>query len=228
MKNYLILPVLFLLATTPVLAKGPSEAQQGQQTNTTSGSQNTVTNTSPTKKPIVSPTGNQAKNTNVVQTQNQGETTQLSVKTQESEQLNQAVDDSLTKVSDKVLELIDTVGAKGGIGQQVKEVAQEQVKTQQEIKSAFTQLNSQGAATKFFFGSDKKVVKSMEQKIDQNRLMIQDLEELKLQTKNTSDIQQLQETIDLMIYQNTSLQSKVDKENKSNGIFGWLTNLFSR
>lgn len=237
MRNYLILPALFLLATTPALAKN-SAGTQGQQPVTSqpqpqaqqnTGSQTAnVATTSPVKSPSVSPSGSQVKNQNAVQTQNQGEATQLNVKTQESEQLNQAVDDSLVKVSDKVLELIDTVGAKGGIGQQVKEIAQKQVKTQQEIKSDFTQLNSQGVAAKFFFGSDKKVIQSMEQKMEQNRLMIQELEELKLQTKNTSDIQQLQETIDLMIYQNTSLQSKVDKENKSNGIFGWLTNLFSR
>jgi hypothetical protein len=68
----------------------------------------------------------------------------------------------------------------------------------------------------------------MEQKMEQNRLMIKQLEELKLQTKNTGDLQQLQETIDLMTYQNTSLQNKIDKENKSNGIFGWLINLFNK
>lgn len=68
----------------------------------------------------------------------------------------------------------------------------------------------------------------MEQKMEQNRLMIQQLEELKLQTKNTGDLQQLQETIDLMTYQNTSLQNKIDKESKSNGMFGWLVNLFNK
>ena len=49
-----------------------------------------------------------------------------------AEQLS-AVDDSLTKVSDQVLELIDNAGAKGGIGQ-VKVIAQDQTTLQQEIK----------------------------------------------------------------------------------------------
>lgn len=233
MKKYLILSFLFLLAITPVLAKSTTEtggqqtAVSGSQSNTTSGSQNTVT-ASPTRKPVVSPTGNQVKNTNVVQTQNQGEDSQLSVKTQEAEQLNQAVEDSLTKVSDQVLELIDTVGAKGGIGQQVKVIAQDQTKLQQEIKSDVTQLNSRGTMAKFFIGSDKKLIKSMEQKMEQNRLMIQQLEELKTQTQNQGDLEQLQLTIDLMTYQNTSLQSKVEKESKSNGMFGWLVNLFNK
>jgi len=219
MKKYLILSFLFLLAITPVLAKSTTGAQQGQQANTTSGGQNTVTTFS---------TGNQVKNTNVVQTQNQGEDSQLSVKTQEAEQLNQAVDDSLTKVSDQVLELIDTVGAKGGIGQQVKVIAQDQTKLQQEIKSDVTQLNSRSAMAKFFIGSDKKLIQSMEQKMEQNRLMIQQLEQLMTQTQNQGDLEQLQLTIDLMTYQNTSLQSKSEKESKSNGMFGWLINIFNR
>ncbi len=219
MKKYLILSFLFLLAITPVLAKSTTGAQQGQQANTTSGSQNTVN---------TSPTGNQVKNTNVVQTQNQGEDQKLSVKTQEAEQLNQAVDDSLTKVSDQVLELIDTVGAKGGIGQQVKVIAQDQTKLQQEIKSDVTQLNSRTAMAKFFIGSDKKLIQSMEQKMEQNRLMIQQLEQLMTQTQNQGDLEQLQLTIDLMTYQNTSLQSKIEKESKSNGMFGWLINIFNR
>ena len=231
MKKYLILSFLFLLTITPAFAKNSTETSvSSSQSNTTSGSQgtgnqNTVT-ASPAKKPTVSPTGNQVKNANEVKTQNQGEDQKLSVKTQESEQLNQAVDDSVTKVSDQVHELIETVGAKGGIGQEVKEIAQSQTKLQDEIVSDVAKLNSRGKAAKFFIGSDKKLIKSMEQKMEQNRLMIQQLEELKLQTKNTGDLQQLQETIDLMTYQNTSLQNKIDKENKSNGMFGWLVNLF--
>ncbi|MFA5750119.1 MAG: hypothetical protein WC895_02770 [Candidatus Shapirobacteria bacterium] len=224
MKKYLILSFLFLLVITPALAKGSTETQ-GQQLNTTTGSQKIVT-ISPTKNATISPTGNQVKNTNEVKTQNQGEDSQLSVKTQESEQLNQTVNDSFTKVSDQVHELIETVGAKGGIGQQVREIAQSQTKLQDEIKLDVTQLNSRGTVSKFFIGSDKKLIKSMEQKMEQNRLMIQQIEELKLQTKNTGDLQQLQKTIDLMTYQNTSLQKKIDKENKSNGMFGWLVNLF--
>lgn len=242
MKKYIILSFLFLLAITPALAKGSTDAQgqQGQTavssqsntSNTSAGSQagsnqGTTVTASPTKKPTVSPTGNQVKNTNEVQTKNQGEDSQLSVKTQESEQLNQAVDDSLTKVSDQVHQLIETVGAKGGIGQEVKEIAQSQTKLQDEIVSDVAKLNSRGTVAKFFIGADKKLIKSMEQKMEQNSLMIKQLEELKLQTKNSGDLQQLQETIDLMTYQNTSLQNKVEKESKSNGIFGWLINLFS-
>lgn len=237
MKKYILLSFLFLLAITPVLAKG-SETQ-GQQTagQQATGQQTVVSNSqlsttaSPTKKPTISPTGNQVKNENEVQTKNQGEDSQLSVKTQEAEQLNQVVDESVNKVSDYVHQLIEerkTTGIKGGIGEKVSEFAQNQIKIQDEIKTDVKELNSRSKLTKTLIGSDKKIIKSMEQKMEQNALMIKQLEELKLETKNSGDLQQLQETIDLMTNQNIALQNKINKESDINGMFGWLINLFNK
>lgn len=215
MKKYLILSFLFLLVVTPVVAKG-APSISGQQMNSSS----TVT-ANPTNKPTVSPTGNQLKNKNEVQTKNQGEEKQIEVKTEESEELTQ-------KVSDQVHELIDTVGVKKGIGQQVKEIAQNQIKNQENIKSSLAQLQLRKYFVKFFIGSDKKAVQDAEEQLEQSKLMVQQLEELKLKTKNTADIQQLQETIDLITYQNTSLQEKIDLESNSKGMFGWLLKLFNK
>lgn len=153
----------------------------------------------------VSPTENQIKNKNQVKNRN--------------------LDESLDRVSDQVHELIDTVGAKGGIGQQVKEIAQNQVKLQQEIKETIGNINSRSALAKFFMGSDKNMVKTMEYQMEQNRLMIQQLEELKLKFQNAGDLQQIQETIDLMLDQNTTLGEKIKNESQIKGMFGWLVNL---
>ena len=222
MKKYLILSFLFLLVVTPAFAKSSNGTAQPTQTGKPQNNA-TVTATS-----SITPTGNQVKNQNQIQTKNEGENQQLSVQTKESEQLNQDIDQNLQKVSDQVHQLIDTVGAKGGIGQQVKDIAQNQIKLQDEIKTNVSQLASRSAMIKFFIGSDKKTLKNMEQQMEQNRLMIQQLEELKLQTTNADDLDQIQQTIDLLTYQNTSLQEKIGNENKINGLFGWLVNLFNR
>lgn len=222
MKRYLILSFLFLLVVTPVIAKNTATGSQPS----TAGQAATVTSAKTTV--TVSPTGNQIKNQNEVKTQNQGEEKQLSVKTQETEQLNEDVDQSFSKVSDQVHKLIETVGAKGGIGQEVKDIAQNQTKNQENIKSSLAQLQLRKYFVKFFVGSDKKAVKNVEEQLVQSKLMIQQLEELKLKTKNSSDLEQLQQTIDLITYQNTSLQEKIDLENKSKGMFGWLVNLLNK
>lgn len=224
---------MFLLFAVPAAAKGSTQTQ-GQQLGQTGDPQNTTMTITPAKtgnstpKTTVSPTDNQVKNQNQVKTQNEGESQQLSVATKEKEQSNQTINDSFQKVSDQVHLLINTVGAQSGIGQQVKDIAQNQAKVQDQIKLNLSQLASQSATSKFFLGSDKKAVKQMEQQMEQNRLLIQQLEELKTQTKNSGDLEQIQQTIDLMTYQNTSLQEKIDQENKINGLFGWLVNLFNR
>lgn len=209
---------MFLLTINPIFAKGPSDASASNQPSDQSNNKNKLT---------ITPTGNQVKNTNEIQTQNKGEESQLNVKTEEKEQPSYSVDESFSKVSDQVHQLIDTIGAKGGIGSEVKEIAQNQTKLQDEIKTTFNQLNSRSALAKFFFGSDKKNIQTMTQQMEQNRLLIQQLEELKLQTKNSDELKQLQETINSMTSQNTSLQNKIDLENKSKGIFNWFINLFN-
>ena len=214
MKKYLILSFLFLLVAVPALAKGSVVGPQST--------------TSPTKKITVSPTGSQVKNTNEVKTQNQGEDQKLNVQTQESEQLTSTVDDDLTKVSDQVKELVDTVGVKTGIGQQVKEIAQNQEKIQEKIKSSYYELKNRGQLVRLFVGSDKKIVQALEEMTEENKQIIQQLEALKNKTRNQADLKQLQETIDLMLYQNNSLGEKISTEKQVNGLFGWFVNLFNK
>lgn len=227
-----MLSFLFLLVTSPTIAKSvnsnPAIQAQGQNqvvsTTTPIQTQNRVQ----TRDPSVSPTGQQVQNRNTVQTQNQGEDQQLQVKTNEAEQLNQEVDASLEKVSTKVQELLDTFGAKGGIGPKVKEIAQSQQQIQEKIKNSYEQLKNRGQLVRLFVGSDKKMTQALEQLTEENQLKIQELEELKTETKNEADLTQLQETINLMLYQNTSLGEKIAKEKQVNGLFGWFTRLFAR
>ena len=219
MKKYLILSFVFLLISFPVVAKNaittPVQSQNRVQTQDLS----------------ISPTGQQVQNRNEVQTQNQGEESQLQVKTKESEQLNQEVEESVEKVSDYVHQLIEdrkTTGIKGGIGEKVSEFAQNQQQVQEKIKNSYEQLKNRGQLIRLFVGSDKKMTAALDQLVGENKLRIEELEALKNQTTNLADQTQLQETIDLMLYQNTSLQEKIAKEKQVNGLFGWFTRLFSR
>lgn len=225
MKKYLVLSFLFLLVSTPILAKTSVGAQNQQNKPEIVTSQSNNSNQAVS---TVNPTGIQVKNQNQVKTQNQGEDQNLSVSTQESEQLNQAVDEDVAKVSDQVQELIETVGAKSGIGQQVKEIAQNQQKVQEKIQSSFYELKSRGSFVRLLVGSDKKLTQALENMTEENQQTIEKLVELRNKTQNQSELDQLEETINLMISQNTSLQNKLAKEKQVNGLFGWFVNLFNR
>jgi len=234
MRKYLVLSFLFLLSVTPIIAWGPSnlpdsqipqkavdqisDTQAGSTAKpTATGNRHTIS-VVPTRKPSALPSATQNKN----QTMAPGQENE----NQDVGKPHREIIKSVDKVSTQVLELINTVGAKGGIGEQVREIAQNQTQIQQEIKSDLEKINSRSTIAKFLVGGDKKLTQSLAQKLNQNNLMIENLEQLKLETKNQSDLSQLQETIDLMVYQNTSLQNKISLENKTRGIFSWITNLF--
>jgi hypothetical protein len=225
MKKYLVLSFLFLLVSTPILAKTSVGAQNQQNKTETVNSQPSNSNQAVA---TVTPTGSQVKNQNQVKTQNQGEDQNLSVNTQESEQLNQTVDEDVAKVSDQVKELIETVGAKSGIGQQVKEIAQNQQKNQEKIKSAYYELKNRGQLIRLFVGSDKKMTQALELMNEENRLTIEKLEGMKNLTNNQTELDQLQDTIGILLTQNGYLEEKIATEKQANGLFGWFTRLFTR
>lgn len=207
MKKYILFSFLFLLVAFPVIAKSvnSNSAAQGQNI--------VVTTITPVQNTTVTPTGNLVKN--------QGQEKKLQVS-------NQEVEDSVEKVSTQVQELIDTVGAKSGIGQQVKEIAQNQQKNQEKIKSSVYELKNRGQLVRLFVGSDKKITQALELMTAENKLIIEKLVVLKNQTINEVDKTQLQDTIGTLLTQNTFLEEKVAKEKQANGLLGWFTRLFNR
>jgi len=225
MKKILVWLFLFLVMAVPVSAKNSSQgSQQSGQPNVSvknyDGAAVVMTGTEVTITPI--------KNKNQVEIQNQGEEQQLSVQTQEDEQISRNIDENFRQVSNQVQQLVETVGGRSDVGQEIKDMIQSQVKLQESIKVNISQLAFRSALSKFFIGSDKGIIREIEQQREQNRLMIQQLEELKLQVVNSGDLDQIQQTINLLNYQNTSLEEKIETENKVNGLFGWLVNLFNR
>lgn len=209
---------LFFLLLTPVNGKESgapnSEKPTSNNSSVTTSSKSTVTPTTPVK--------------NQVATQNQGEDQNIQVKTQEETSLNKTLNQSLDEVSTKVQQLADTIKSSPKINQELTEITDKEKSLTSDIKSTLNRIQTQSSVSRFLFGSDKNMIKSMEQQVEQNRLLIQQLEQLKSQIKNSSQLTQLQETLDLMIYQNTSLEEKISQESKLNGIFGWFINLINQ
>lgn len=212
--------VVFGLVTTTYAANNGVEAQSGQGTQL-------LLHASP------SPTGIQ--NKNQVSTQNQGEDTQLQVSTQEEESLgeeqqiglqnNGLGDENMSEVAKQVQALLQ-VRTTGGIGQQVREIAQAQNQAQTQIQAQLDKLDSKGKVARFLTGTNFEAIKSLEQQISANQLRIQELTMIATQLTNQSDITMVQETIQALIQENIDLQEKVATEMQTRSLFGWLFKLF--
>ena len=200
MKKYLILVFVFLLTAFPIFAKN-------NQVN--------------------------SNNQNKRQIQNQINDTETETGTKEIDEVEDEdvdeVDESTSKISEQVKKILEDRGdEKRGIGLQVREIAENQEKKQEEIKKAYYELKNRGQLIRLFVGSDKKMTQALEQLNNENKLEIEKLIALKNQTMNEADKAQLQETIGTLTTQNTQLEEKIAKEKQANGLFGWFVKLFSK
>lgn len=162
-----------------------------------------------------SPTGYQVQNR--VTTQNQGLDTQLKIATQEY----------MGTVAAQVQQLLE-VRTTGGIGEQVRQIAQEQEKTQNQLQEQLTKLDNRKGLLRSLIGPDYQALKTMQQQMEQNQLRIAELEQLKNQLANWGDITMVQETIEALMQQYTTLQERVSLEEQTGSMFGWLFKLFAK
>lgn len=140
---------------------------------------------------------------------------------------NQNAIENMSEVA-KQVQLLLQIRTSDGIGEQVRLIAQEQNQAQEQIQEQVNKLNSKTKLARFLTGTDYGAIKSLMQQFEQNQLRIQQLEELQNQLSNQGDITKVQETIQALIQENTSLQELVAAEEKTFGLFGWLFKFFAR
>ncbi len=191
-----------------------------------------------------SPTGIQEQNQNQVKTQNQGEEQKMQVKTQEQESQNDEnmgqgkskveasrnadAQENMSIVAQKVEDLLTIQTPQGGIGEQVKRIAQDQKQSQEQIQMELEKFDNRKGLLKSLIGPDFAALKNMQKQMEQNQLRIQELEQTKLQLTSESDAAIVQAAIQAMIDQNTNLTDVVATEEQSRSMFGWLFRMFVR
>jgi hypothetical protein len=225
LKKLLLAIGFFLLPVASVYAKNDSSSNQA-------ASQQYRVYMSP------SPLGSEVKNQNEIQTQNQGEDKEVRTQNQEEEESateageglqnrNENASEHMSLVAKKVQELL-ALKTQGGIGEQIREVAQEQNQDQTRIQEQLNKFESRGKFLKFMIGTDFEAVANLEQLMEQNRLRIQELTQLKDSLVSQGDITVVEETIQALTDQNTALQELIKLEEKTFSLFGWLAKLFSK
>lgn len=191
-----------------------------------------------------SPTGIQVQNQNQVKTQNQGEEQKMQVKTQEQESQNDenmgqgkskdeasrsaVSQENMSLVAQKVEDLLTIQTAQGGIGEQVRRIAQDQKQAQEQIQTELQKFDNRKGLLKSLIGPDFAALKNMQKQMEQNQLRIQELEQAKSQITNENEVMVVQAAIQAMIDQNTTLTDVIATEERSQSMFGWLFRMFVR
>jgi len=167
--------------------------------------------------------GNQVQN----QAQNQGEANQIQTKEQSGTQNeNKSGSANATQrksqVANAVQEMLSLAEKNGGIGQEIKVIAQTQNQNQEKIESSLGKVQSRSGFAKFFIGVKDSEIKNAKELLIQKQEQVKKLVELKNQLKNEGDQKMLEEQIKILEQANLEIDNTLEKEQKGFSLFGWL------
>jgi hypothetical protein len=182
------------------------------------------------------PTGVEIKNS--INSQNQGDEKQLQIETRDQqgtqsgqgdnlETRNQTAVQNMSIVAEKV-QLLLQLKTTGGIGDQVRQIARDQEQAQTKIQEHLQKIDSKGVLAKLLLGPDYNSINRLEEQLGQNKLNVQELQQLQTQLTNKEDQKAVQEAIQALIRVNESLQARIDAENNTFNMFGWIFRLFAK
>lgn len=175
------------------------------------------------------------------QVRNEGENTQI--QTQE-ENTVQTRDDSIDKahknesnsklaeqrrsgVANAVKSMLQVADKNGGIGQQVKVIAQNQNQNQLKLEQNIEKIQSRGGFAKFLVGPDYGKIKDAQKILEQNKEQIRQLNQIRTQLSNQGDQQQLTEQIRILEQANQEIETLLADAQEGFSLFGWFNKLIS-
>jgi len=89
-------------------------------------------------------------------------------------------------------------------------------------------METKSKFAKGLFGPDYKAIENLKAHIERNMLRIQALSKLQNQITNKADETALETAIQALIDQNTRLEERINAEEGTGSLFGWLVKLFSK
>jgi len=165
------------------------------------------------------------------QVQNQGETNQLqnSEQRQTQAQENSALAEKRrSQVANAVQEMLQIAERNGGIGHQVKTIAQTQIQNQEKLEASLQKIQSRSGFTKFFIGPNYSEINNAKKILEQNREQIKQLNQVKNQLVNQGDVQNLTLQIQTLEQANLEIENSLLTAQKGFSLFGWVFRLFSK
>ena len=131
-------------------------------------------------------------------------------------------------VANAVQELLQVADRSGGIGQQVRLIAQTQNQNQEKLEANLQKIETRNIFMKFVFGPDYNEINNAKKILEQNREQIQQLNQIKDQLSNQGDIQSLAQQIQTLEQTNSEIGDSLGTAQKGFSLFGWMFKLFSK
>lgn len=115
-----------------------------------------------------------------------------------------------------------------GIGKQVRVIAQEQGQSTEKVVTDIEKIESRNSVVRFLVGPDYSKIKEAKAEIEQNKARIVELNQIMNQLQNEGDKTAIQEQIQILEQENTSLEEMLKTQEGGFSLFGWLAKMFQR
>lgn len=114
-----------------------------------------------------------------------------------------------------------------GIGDQIRNIAQEQEKNYEDIESKMQKISSRTSFAKFFIGPNYAQIKNAQGLLSQYRSRISQMFQIQTQLEDKNKYQVIASNVELLNEQVTSLEQEIENAQTGFSLFGWLAKLLN-
>ena len=159
---------------------------------------------------------NQNLNQGQIQKQNQ----------QQQEQVN--AEQHRSTVADFVQNLLQVADKEGGVGEEVRVIAQQQNQSADTTIQAMEKVQTRSKTKTFFMGTDYKNLGVLRSEMVYTRNRLEQLNRLMENVQNEGDKTELQNQIQTLEQEQTRIEDFIKNQEGKFSLFGWLVKLFDR
>lgn len=129
-------------------------------------------------------------------------------------------------VANAVQEMLQVADRTGGIGEQVRVIAQNQVMHQEALEESLEEARDRSGFAKFFIGPKYNKINESKKLLEQNKERVTELNQIHAQILNEADAQNLMEQISLLEQANLQIEATINSSEKTFSLLGWFSKMF--
>ncbi len=144
---------------------------------------------------------------------------------QQQKQIN--AEEHRSAVANFVQNLLNVADKEGGIGEQVRTIAQQQNQSAEVTVQAMERVQTRSRVKTFLVGSDYKNLGALRSEMAQTTNRLEKLNALLEGAESEADKTELQAQIQMLTQEQVKIEAFVKAEDSKFSLFGWLVKLFS-
>lgn len=171
---------------------------------------------------------------NIVDDDDDATGTQMKIKVQNKDgegfgpsvQMSEQALQRRSQVANAVQEMLQVADRHSGVGEQIREIAQNQNQLMEQAEESLQEVKERGKFTRFLIGPNYRKLGDVETQLETHTQKLEEIKSLRDEMTSTTDKDILDKQILLMENVSKELKDEVDSEEKGFSLFGWLNRLF--